>query len=166
MTVKRNEYKKRGKNVLQDLCKKISNGTYGGCIRYGIRNVLKCVSENWMERSYDDRVKEYIPLKNGKFLVNLQDHDVLDDNDVSKKVNSQPFQFGSLIVSHSKTLMNDVILAIDGFENNKIYYGDTDSVYIHKIDHDLLKERGLVGKDLFQSENDYGKTLALYSVCF
>ena len=32
MTAKRNEYKKQGKNILQDMCKIISNGTYGGCI--------------------------------------------------------------------------------------------------------------------------------------
>ena len=52
--------------------------------------------------------------------------------------------------------MNDVILALDGFKNNKIYYGDTDSVYIHKNDYKILIEKGLIGKDLFQSKNDYG----------
>ena len=39
-----------------------------------------------------------------------------------------------LSLSHSKRLMNDVRLALDGFKNNKIYYGDTDSVYIHEND--------------------------------
>ena len=63
-----------------------------------------------MKTNYDDRVKEYIPLKNGKCLVNVKDHDGVDDNDVSKEVNSQPFQFGSLILSYSKRLLNDVIL--------------------------------------------------------
>ena len=156
MTAKRNEYKKQGKNILQDMCKKISNGTYGGCIRCDIRDVLKCVSENWMEANYDDRVKEYIPLKNGNYLVNVKDHDGVDDNGISKKVNSQPSQFGAIILSHSKRLMNDVILALDGFKNNKKYYGDTDSIYIHKNDYDILKNKGLVGKNLFQSKNDYG----------
>ena len=90
--------KKRGKNILQDLCGKISNGTYGGCIKCDIHDVLKCVSENWMKTEYDDRVREYIPLKNGNYLVNVKDHDGVDDNGVKKKVNSQPFQFGSLIL--------------------------------------------------------------------
>ena len=132
MTVKRNEYNKQGKNILQKLCKKISNGTYGVCDRYDIHEVLKCVSENWMKTKYDDRVKEYIHLKNGNYLVNVKCHNGVDDKGVSKKVNSQPFQFGSVIILHSKRLMNDVILALDGFKN-KIYYGDTDGVFIHKM---------------------------------
>ena len=45
ITAKRNEYKKQGKNILQVMCKKISNGTYGRCIRCDIRGILKCVSE-------------------------------------------------------------------------------------------------------------------------
>ena len=161
MTAKRNEYKKQSKTILADLCKKISNGTYGGCIRCDIRDVLRCVSETWMKTEYDDRVKEYIPLKNGIYRVNIKDHDGVDDNGISKKVNSQPFQFGSLILSHSKRLMNDVILALDGFRNNKIYYVDTDSVYIHKNDYNMLIEKGLVGKDLFQCKNDYGENAGI-----
>ena len=161
MTAKRNEYKKQSKTILADLCKKISNGTYGGCIRCDIHDVLRCVSETWMKTEYDDRVKEYIPLKNGNYLVNIKDHDGVDDNGNSKKVNSQPFQFGSLILSHSKRLMNDVILALDGFRNNRIYYGDTDSIYIHKNDYNMLIEKGLVGKDLFQCKNDYGENAGI-----
>ena len=53
--------------------------------------------------------------------------------------------------------MNDVILALNGFESNKIYYGDTDSVYIHNNDYEILKAKGLTEKDLYQSKNDYGK---------
>ena len=57
--------------------------------------------------------------------------------------------------------MNDVILALDGFKNNKIYYGDTDSVYIHKDDYNVLIAKGLVGKKLFQSKNDYGDSAGI-----
>ena len=48
-------------------------------------------------------------------------------------------------------------MALDGFKNNKYYYGDTDSVYIYKKDHNMIIEKGLVGKDQFQSKNDYGE---------
>ena len=82
-----------------------------------------------MKTEYDDSVKEYILLKNGKYLVNVKDHDGVDDNSVSKKVNSQPFQFGSLILSHSKMLMNDVILALDGLKTIK-FTMETRIVYI------------------------------------
>ena len=44
-----------------------------------------------MKTEYDDRVKEYIPLKNGNCLVNVKDHNGVDDNGVSKKVNSHHF---------------------------------------------------------------------------
>ena len=49
-----------------------------------------------------------------------------------------------------------VILTLDGFKNNKIYYGDTDSVYIHKNDYNILDENGLIGKGIWQSKKDYG----------
>ena len=42
--------------------------------------------------------------------------------------------------------MNDIVLALDGFKNKKIYYGDTDSVYIHNDVYEILKTKGLIGK--------------------
>ena len=63
LTAKRNEYEKQVKNILQDMCKKTSNGKYGGCIRCDIHEVLKCVSKNWMKTEYDGRVTDYVPLK-------------------------------------------------------------------------------------------------------
>ena len=153
---KRNEYKKHGENILQLMCKDTVNGGYGGCIRQDNTENYKCVTENWMNTEYDDRVNNYIPLENGNYMVNIVDHEGVDDNGISKTINSQPFQFGSMILSHSKRLMNDVFLTLDGFKNNKIYYGDTDSVYIHKNDYNILDENGLIGKNLWQSKNDYG----------
>ena len=161
MTAKRNEHKKQGKTTLQDVRRKMSNGVYGGCIRCDFHDISKCVSENWMKTEYNDRVKEYVPLQNGNYLVNVKDHDGVDDNGVNKKVNNQPFQFGSLISSHSKRLKNDVLLALDRFKNNKTYYGDTDSVYIHKNDYDIIKDKGLVGKKLFRFKNDYGENAGI-----
>ena len=58
-----------------------------------------------------------------------------------RKINSQPCQLGSVILPHSKRLMKDVILALDCFKNNKKYYGDTDSIYIHNSDYELLKTK-------------------------
>ena len=57
--------------------------------------------------------------------------------------------------------MNDVILSLDGFEDNKVYYGDTDSVYIHENDYNIFKDKVLVGKNLFQSKNDYGENAGI-----
>ena len=85
MTVIRNEYKKQGKDILQNMCKITSNGTYGGYIRRDISDVLKCVSEHWMNTEYDDRVEEWFHLKNVNYMAKIQDHGGVDDNGISKK---------------------------------------------------------------------------------
>ena len=41
----------------------------------------------------------------------------------------------SLILSYSKRIMNDFILSMNGHEETKIYYMDTDSMYIHYSDY-------------------------------
>ena len=46
---------------------------------------------------------------------------------------------------------------------NSIYYGDTDSIYIHKKYWDDLVDNGFVGKMLGQSKNDYGNSEIFYS---
>ena len=97
-------------------------------------------------------------------MVTIKDKEGVDDEGISKKVNSQPCQLGSFILSHSKRLMNNVIFALNGFKNNKIYYGDTDSIFIHNDDYEILKTKGLIGKHLYQSKNDYGKGGILYGL--
>ena len=54
MFLERNEYENQGINILQDMCKKISNGTYGGCTRCDIHDVSRYVTEIWMKTNYDD----------------------------------------------------------------------------------------------------------------
>ena len=46
--------------------------------------------------------------------------------------NKLPSHLGALILSNSKRIMNNSIREINGFYNNSIYYGDTDSLYIEK----------------------------------
>ena len=111
-----------------------------------------------MSEIFDDRDKEWFPLKNGNLIVKLEDDEGVDDFDQAKSVNTMPSLFGSFILSHSKRLMNDVIRQIDGFYNNSIYYGDTDSVYIHKKDWDDLVDKGFVGKSLGLGKNDNGNS--------
>ena len=60
--------------------------------------------------------------------------------------------------------MNDVISALDGLKINKVYYGDTDSVYTHNDEDEGLQTRGLIGKSLYQSKNDYGKRRILHGL--
>ena len=141
MTSKRNKFKGENKTLLQTLTKKVSNSVYGGCIRKDVEESYKCVTQNWMKNEYDDSVVEWFPLKNGNNMVKIKDKEGVDDEGISKKVNSQPCQLGSFILSHSKRLRNDVILALDGFKNNKKFYTDTDSIYIHNDDYEILKTK-------------------------
>ena len=116
-----------------------------------------------MTENFDDRVKEWFPLKNGNLIVKLEDDEGVDDFDKAKSINTMPSHFGSYILSHSKRLMNSVINQIDGFYNNNIYYTDTDSIYIHKKYWSNLIDNGFVGKSLGLGKNDYGDSGIFYA---
>ena len=160
---KRDYFKSQGKDLLQNLAKKIGLSVYGGNIRKDINEEYKCVTENWMRENFDDRVKEWFPLKNGNLIVKLKDDEGVDDFDKTKSVNTMPSHFGSFILSHSKRLMNNVFREIDGFYSNNIYYGDTDSRYIHKKHWSTLVEKGFVGKSLGLGKNEYGNSGIFYA---
>ena len=164
MFEKRDLFKSQGKDLLQNLATKIGLSVYGGNIRKDINEEYKCVTENWMKENFDDRVKEWFPLKNGFLLVKLEDDEGVDDYDKAKSINTMPSLFGSYILSHSKRLMNDVFNEIDAFYNNVIYYTDTDSGYIHKKNWNKLIEKGYVGKKVGQGKNDYGDSGIFYAL--
>ena len=115
-----------------------------------------------MRENFDDRVKEWFPLKNGNLIVKLEEDEGVDDYNKAKSINTMPSHFGSYILSHSKRLLNDVFHEIDAFYNNVIYYTDTDSGYIHKKYWNKLDEKGYVGKKLGQGKNDYGDSSIFY----
>ena len=83
-----------------------------------------------MTDEYDESVIVWFPLNNGKIMLKIKDKEGFDDEKSSKKINSQLCHLGSIILSNIKRLMNDVILASDGLEENKIYYG-TPMAYIY-----------------------------------
>ena len=163
MFEKRDLFKSQGKDLLQNLAKKIGFSVYGGNIRKDIIEEYKCVTENWMRENFDDRVKEWFPLKNGNLIVKLEDDQGVDDFDKAKSINTMPSHFGSYILSHSKRLLNNVIKQIDGFYNNNIYYTDIDSLYIHKKYWYTLVEKEYVGKSLGLGKNDYGDSGIFYA---
>ena len=163
MFEKRDLFKSQGKELLQSLAKKIGLSVYGGNIRKDINDEYKCVTENCLRENFDDRIKEWFPLKNGNFIVKLEDDEGVDDFDKAKSINTMPSHFGSNILSHSKRLMNNVFREIDGFHSNNIYYGDTDSGYIHKKHWSTLVEKGFVGKSLGLGKNDYGNSGKFYA---
>ena len=56
MFEKRDLFKSQGKDLLQNLAKKIGLSVYGGKIRKDINEEYKCVTEAWMREKFDDRV--------------------------------------------------------------------------------------------------------------
>ena len=60
MFEKRDLFKSQGKDLLQNLAKKIGLSVCGGNIREDINEEYKCVTENWMKENFDDRVKRMV----------------------------------------------------------------------------------------------------------
>ena len=129
---KRDLFKSPGEDLLQNLAKNVGLSVYGGNIRKNINEGYKWVTESWMTENFNDRVKEWFPLKNGNLILKLEDDEGVDDYDQTKSMNTVPSHFGCNILSHSKRLMNDEIKQLDGFYRTGPYYTDTDSLYIHK----------------------------------
>ena len=146
MFEKRDFFESQGKDLLQNVAKKIGLSVCGGNIRKDSNEENKCITEDWMRENFDDGVKEWFHLKNSILKVKLENDEGVDDYDKVKLVNLMPYLFGSFILSHSKRLKNEVINQIGGFYNNSIYNGDTDSMYIDKKYWSHLVDDGFVGK--------------------
>ena len=138
---------------MQGLVKLIMNSIYGVQIRKDIDKSYKCKSQHWMEREYDENVLDYWKLPNGIYIIKLKKDDALEGHNDLKI--TLPSHFGAFILSNSKRIMDNFIREINGFFNNSIYYGDTDSLYIEKKYWDVLDKANLVGKILCQGKNDY-----------
>ena len=51
--------------------------------------------------------------------------------------------------------MNEFVQKIDGFNQFKVWYTDTDSLYIQQDAYKELDKLGFVGTELGQGKNDY-----------
>ena len=149
----RQKYKEENNGVMQLLVKLIMNSLYGEFLRKDILESYQCKSEMWMQTEYDERVLDYQKINHENYIVKMKDDEGLEDE--VKKANTLSLQLAVFILSNSKTIMNNFILAIDGFYTNDVYYTDTDSLYIESKHWKKLDNAGLVGKNLLQSKNDY-----------
>ena len=59
--------------------------------------------------------------------------------------------------------MNEMFPVIHGFYSNCVYYGDTDSGFLHKKHWCTLIGKGCVGKSLGLGKNDYGNSGIFYA---
>ena len=149
----RQKYKDEKNDLMQALVKLIMNSLYGVQIRKDIKESYHCKSGTWMKTEFGENVLDYWRLRNGEYILKMKRDDGLDDDCDIK--NTLPAVLGAFILSNSKRIMNNSIREINGFYNNSIYYGDTDSLHIEKKYWDVLDKANLVGEDLCQGKNDY-----------
>ena len=113
-----------------------------------------------MKTEFDENVLDYWKLPNGICISKMRRDDGLDDDCDIKNILAaylEPFK-----LSNSKRNMNILFRQINGFFNNGIYFGDTDSLYVTKSFWDILDKGKLVGKTLCQGKNDYETGVIFY----
>ena len=120
----RRKYKDENIDVMQLLVKLLMNSLYGENIRKNNEEKFACKSEMWMQREYDERVKDYWKISGINCIVKMIDDKGLEDE--VKKLNTMPLHLGVFVLSNSKKIMNNFIHAIGGFYTNDVYYTDTD----------------------------------------
>ena len=92
-----------------------------------IDELYKCKSEHWIQTEYDDNVLDCWILPNGDYFVNIKKDDVFEgESDVR---NTLPCHLGAF-TRGKKRIMKTFFWEINGFYNDSLYYGDTDSIYI------------------------------------
>ena len=147
---------------MQKLTELIMNSFHGVQIRRDINESYYCKSETLLKTEFDENVLNYWKLPNGIYIVMMKKYDGLDDDcDIN---NTLPSVLGAFIIRNSRRIMKKYIREIDGFYHNSIYYGDTDSMYIEKIDWDVLDKAKLLGEELCQGKNDYETGGILYGL--
>ena len=83
-----------------------------------------------MQTQYDEHLLDYWKLPDENYFVKMKEEDGLDDNCEIK--NTLLAHLGAFILSNRKGIANNFIREINGFYNNSIYDGDTDSMYMEK----------------------------------
>jgi len=144
-------------DVLQDLCKLIVNSSYGSFLLKKFPYTYSFLRDKTFWKDLDPTV-ELVSRCNDQYLVRRRNCCAHD--------NRRPLYLGAFILSFSKTIMNRFISEIDGFFSpGRIVYGDTDSLYVHQSDYDVLRTHGCIGDAMGQCKNDYGNRIIHTFIC-
>lgn len=161
------EAKKQKDEVQDSLIKLLMNSLYGKTVQKDITKTGHLWNRNTLKTNFDERIYSYQKLMNDLYFVETEDFELEMNTDKSRDksrdksmddfTSYMPSHLGAFILSHSKRIMNNFIECIDGFKQPKIYYGDTDSIYITKDNWEVLNKNNHVGDKLGQGKNDYGE---------
>ena len=164
------KYKEEKNTVGSDLIKLLLNSLYGKTVQKDILTSNHLWNRKTLETNYCELIKNYEKVKNDLYYVEKE----IEETEFKKSytfmmkekeyTNLMPSHLGSFILSHSRRIMNNFILTINGFKEPKIYYTDTDSIYIHKSNWNLLDKAGYVGDTLMKGKNDYGNGGIIYGL--
>ncbi|ESP02067.1 hypothetical protein LOTGIDRAFT_157208 [Lottia gigantea] len=137
----RNKYKREGNMVGSNCMKLLGNSLYGKSIQKDITTSRHLWSEATLKANYDSHVKSYEKVNDSQYIVEINEEakEFILPKDSTRLT---PSHLGSFVLSHSKKIMN--IHVKDGFYKPKIYYTDTESLYISSSNWDISNEAGLV----------------------
>ena len=97
---------------MEQLIRLNMNFLFGDTIRKKIDYQHELKTERLMETENDNKNEEYQKLKNGGFIVEIENDDGIDDDETSK-INRRPSHSGAFILNNSKRIMNHFII-LDG----------------------------------------------------
>ena len=81
-----------------------------------------------MFSEYEESVREYWSIGNGKYIIKLAQDESKEESD--NKANVTPLHLGAFVLSNSKRIMKNFVGAMTVFQTNDIYYTDIDLLYI------------------------------------
>ena len=144
------------------------NSLYGKCVQKDIDTLTHLWKESTLVKKYTELIKNYENGKNDIYLVEeeLEETEFINKNkkyleqnngeQINEYTKLMPSHLRVFILAHSRRIMNNFILSIDGFKKPEIFYTDTDSLYISNKNWNVLNKHGYVGNNLSQGKNDYG----------
>lgn len=153
------KFKREGNKVGYALVKLLLNSLYGKMVQKDINTKTHLWNEQTLKKNYTDDIK-YEKIYSDKYYVEEDIGDSLPEI-------LMPSHLGSFILSHSKRIMNDVILEIDGFKKPVIYYTDCDSIYVEEECVEILKDKGFLhNTELGKLSNDFDDDAKIFHGLF